>query len=353
METRCIPADQTGIIIAAEAIKAGQVVGIPTETVYGLGADAMNPAAVLAIFKAKGRPADNPLIVHVLDKAQARELAQVPPLAESLMDAFWPGPLTLILPKLSRVPDVVTAGLSTVALRAPSHPAMRAVIAQSSLPIAAPSANRSGYPSPTTAAHVLSDLNGRIPLVLDGGVCDVGLESTVVDATGRVPRVLRPGFITPKMLAAVAGECLMAGSAMRPLAEGESAPSPGMRHRHYAPAVPLTLVKGTPDKAAERIKQLCAGEEKPCVMALANRLPAYEGLEVLNLGDDLNQAAHRLFHLLRQADKMGCSHLYAEALPEEGLGLALMNRLVRAADFHVVNTKDLIISQEDTNNDQG
>ncbi len=335
METRRLPADQAGIIKAAQALKAGQVVGVPTETVYGLAADALNPRAVAAIFEAKGRPADNPLIVHVLGKAQAQALAALTPLAISLMDAFWPGPLTLVAPRLPVVPDIVTAGLPTVALRAPSHPAMRALLLESGLAIAAPSANRSGAPSPTAPEHVLADLSGLIPLVLDGGPCEVGLESTVVDATGALPLVLRPGAVTPEMIAAVAGDCLVAPSAMRPLKEGEASLSPGLRHRHYAPKAPLTLVKGPPDRVAAHIRRLCAQEEGVCVLVLEERLPAYQGLSTFSLGQDLGQAAHRLFALLRQADEAGCKRILAEALPEEGLGLALMNRLARAADFDI------------------
>ena len=335
MDTRLIQADPAGIIEAAAALRAGRVVGVPTETVYGLAADALKAEAVFDIFRVKGRPADNPLIVHVLGKAQAKTLARLTPLAETLMDAFWPGPLTMVVPRLPVVPDEVTASLDTVALRAPSHPAMRALLKESGLAIAAPSANRSGYPSPTTAAHVLHDLNGLIPLVLDGGACEVGLESTVADVTGQIPVVLRPGFVTPEMIAAVAGECLVAKSTLRPLQPGEKALSPGMRHRHYAPKAPLTLVKGEPALAAAHIRKLCAREDSPCVMVMADRLPAYQGLPAFSLGDDLSQAAHRLFDLLRQADESGCSHIFAEALPEEGLGLALMNRLSRAADFDI------------------
>ncbi len=335
MNTKWIPADETGILQAAVALREGLLVGVPTETVYGLAADALNEDAVKAIFRAKGRPADNPLIVHVTGKAEARALASLTPLAESLMDAFWPGPLTLVVPRLAHVPDVITAGLDTVALRSPSHPAMRALMQASGIPIAAPSANRSGRPSPTTAQHVMQDLEGLIPLVIDGGECEVGLESTVVDATGEVPLVLRPGFITPEMLAAVAGECLVAPSALRPLEQGEQAPSPGMRHRHYAPKAPLTLVKGQPEAVALHIRALCAGERKPCVLAMADRLPAYQGLMAWSLGSDLNEAAHHLFALLRQADEEGCTRILAESLPEEGLGLALMNRLSRAADFDI------------------
>ncbi|MDD4080729.1 MAG: L-threonylcarbamoyladenylate synthase [Eubacteriales bacterium] len=335
METMHIPADQAGILKAAEALKTGLLVGVPTETVYGLAADALNPQAVRAIFQAKGRPADNPLIVHVLNKAQAEGLAVITPLAEMLMDAFWPGPLTLVVPRQKIVPDVVTAGLDTVALRAPSHPAMRKLLLESGLAIAAPSANRSGAPSPTTAEHVMNDLNGLIPLVLDGGPCEVGLESTVADAAGSIPVVLRPGAVTPEMIAAVAGECLVAQSAMRPLHEGEAAPSPGLRHRHYAPKAPLTLVKGPQDKVAARIRALYGAEERACVLVMEGRLSAYQGLKAFSLGQDMNQAAHRLFTLLRQADGAGCSRILAEALPEEGLGLALMNRLARAADFDI------------------
>ncbi len=319
----------------AAALRAGQVAGIPTETVYGLAADALNPEAVRGIFRAKGRPADNPLIVHVLGKAQAEALAVLTPLARTLMDAFWPGPLTLVMPRRPLVPDVVTAGLDSVAIRAPSHPVMRRVLEESGLAIAAPSANRSGYPSPTSARHVVNDLNGLIPMVLDGGVCEVGLESTVADARGAVPTVLRPGAVTPEMIAAVAGECLVAGSTLRPLKAGEAALSPGMRHRHYAPKAPLTLVKGPREKAAERIRALYAGAEKPCVMVLESRAADYAGLRLYSLGNDLRDAAHRLFDLLRQADEAGCTRILAEALPEDGLGLALMNRMSRAADFDI------------------
>lgn len=337
METTRVPADQAGILLASKALKAGLTVGVPTETVYGLAADALNAEAVRGIFLAKGRPADNPLIVHVLDRAQAEGLAVITPLAQTLMDAFWPGPLTLVVPKKDAVPDVVTAGLDTVALRSPSHPAVRELLARSGLAIAAPSANRSGAPSPTTADHVMADLQGLIPLVLDGGPCEVGLESTVADATGLVPVVLRPGAVTPAMLAAAAGECLVANSAMRPLEKGEAAPSPGLRHRHYAPKARITLVKGPGDKVAARIRALYGAEAKACVMVMEDRLDAYQGLRTFSLGKDIYQAAHRLFTLMRQADEEGLSRILAEALPEEGLGLALMNRLARAADFDILS----------------
>ena len=235
MQTLCCAANDDSIREGANLLRAGAIVAFPTETVYGLGADALNEAAVLSIFKAKERPCDNPLIVHVASAEDTNVLCYVTDTAQQLMREFWPGPLTLLLKKKPIVPDIVTAGLDSVAVRMPNHPVANALIRISGMPIAAPSANRSGRPSPTTAQHVLIDLGGRIPMILDGGACAVGVESTVLDLTCSIPRVLRPGGITPEEIAGVLGNTVVDDSVMRPLYNGEAAPSPGMRHKHYAP----------------------------------------------------------------------------------------------------------------------
>jgi L-threonylcarbamoyladenylate synthase len=256
METRLLIPTDEAIEYAASLLKEGELVAFPTETVYGLGANALNDKAVLSIFKAKERPADNPLIVHITEREDLFPLCHPNEKALKLMDAFWPGPLTLLMKKTAAVPNVTTAGLDTVAIRMPSHPVARAPIKACGCPVAAPSANRSGRPSPTKAAHVMEDMAGRIPLILDGGPCDVGLESTVVDMTGEIPLVLRPGGVTPEMLFQAAGPVETARSILAPLKPGEAAPSPGMRHRHYAPKGTLTLVSGMPDNVITACKRL-------------------------------------------------------------------------------------------------
>lgn len=336
MRTACLPATPEGIIQAAGILKSGGLVAFPTETVYGLGANALDEQAVRAIFQAKGRPGDNPLIAHVPDLDSARAWCHWTPLAQQLGQAFWPGPLTLILKRNDRVPAAVSAGLPSLALRVPAHPAALALLRACGFPVAAPSANRSGRPSPTTAQHVLEDLAGRIPLVLDGGPCEVGLESTVVDATGAVPVVLRPGAVTPEMLATVAGECLVAPSVLRPLEDDEAAPSPGMRHQHYAPRAEMALVEGEDAPVIQTLRSLAQGKEGTWVLALEGSLPGLHGLETRSLGKDAGEAAHRLFYLLRQADREGVQRIYVQALPATGLGLAVMNRLARASGFRTI-----------------
>ena len=339
MNTLCIPAEADSIARAAELIKEGQLVGFPTETVYGLGANALNARAVLDIFAAKGRPADNPLIVHIASLSEMEPLCIGNEMAAKLADAFWPGPLTMILPKRDIVPTEVTAGLDSVAIRMPSHPVARALIRESGCPIAAPSGNRSGRPSPTLAAHMLEDMQGRIPLILDGGPCQVGVESTVVSLMGDVATVLRPGGVTPEMIAAVLGECHVADSVMRPLKEGEAAPSPGMKHKHYAPKARMTLYEGAADAVAARIRTeydaLPAGEHGRILAATAN-LPRYAGRDAVKLGADEWAAAHNIFAALRQADADGVTRVFSESWPESGVGLAVMNRMARAAGFDIV-----------------
>lgn len=338
MITQVLPPTPENIALAAEIFQKGGLVGLPTETVYGLGADATNEAAARAIFAAKGRPADNPLIVHIWNRDQLRGIvAEVPARARALMDAFWPGPLTLILKKHPDVPDAVTAGLETVAVRFPVHPVAQAMLQAAGLPIAAPSANLSGRPSPTTAAHVLHDLNGRIPLIIDGGPCQVGLESTVVDATGDPVVLLRPGGVTREMLESALGEPVNLGKGvMEPLAEGEKALSPGLKHKHYAPRAQVRVVLGEDGPRREYILSAARGDEKPCVLCLEGHRALYEGLDVLSAGQTPEDYAHNLFSALRAADEQGYTHIYAEGLSTEGVGLAVMNRVERAAGFHII-----------------
>ena len=298
--TQVLSPTPEALALASQLLHDGQLVAFPTETVYGLGANALDAKAVLNIFAAKGRPADNPLIVHVYDRAQLTPLCEVSPLAEKLMDAFWPGPLTLILPRKPAIPDEVAASLPTVAVRMPSHPVAAALLRACKLPIAAPSANRSGKPSPTTAHHVLVDMDGRIPLILDGGSCDVGVESTVLDVTSGAPCILRPGGITKDMLESVLGHVDVAGSVLRPLQKGEKALSPGMRYKHYSPDGQVTLVEGA---------------EADVVAAMAK---LEEHMDVI----------------------------FSEVVPPEGVGLAVMNRLGRAAAFHTIQARDVLKDEE-------
>ena len=324
----------------AKIIRAGGLVAFPTETVYGLGADGLNGAAVNRIFEAKGRPNDNPLILHVAQKADAFRLWDgEPPFARALMDTFWPGPLTLIYHRSPLVPDEVTAGLSTVAVRMPNDEAARALIAASGVPIAAPSANLSGKPSPTTAAHVLQDMDGRIPLILDGGPCRYGVESTVLSLAG-TPTILRPGAVTPEMLAAVLGEVALAPSILQPLGAGETAASPGMKYKHYAPNAQVLVVVGTAEAAARRLSalydELTGRGQRVAIAATQEALPFYGDRRRALLGtrQDPTTLCSRLFALLRELD--GSSDvILCEGVDAEGTGLAFMNRLLRSAGFRV------------------
>ena len=342
MKTLVLKPEENALKQAAELIRAGRLVGIPTETVYGLGADAMNPEAVKAIFEAKGRPGDNPLIVHIADKAELAPLIACEPgeNAKKLMNAYWPGPLTLIFPKSEKVPMCTTGGLNTVAVRMPSHPVAKELIRMSGKSIAAPSGNRSGRPSPTTAAHMFEDMDGRIEMILDGGSCEVGVESTVVDMTGDVPRILRPGGITPEMIASVCGSCKVDSAVMRPLKENERPRSPGMKYRHYAPAGQLTIFHGEKENVIREICQTYdqAMEEghRPLILALEESLPRYGERQVESLGRDAAEMAHAVFAVLRDADDVRADVILSESVEAEGIGLAVMNRLGRAAAFHII-----------------
>ncbi len=342
METRILTPTDAHIAQAAAILQGGGLVAFPTETVYGLGANALDADAVKGIFAAKGRPADNPLIVHIASPEAAQALATVDTRAQALMDAFWPGPLTLLLPKKPVVPATTNAGLASVALRMPAHPVALALLAACGVPVAAPSANRSGRPSPTTAAHVWDDLHGLVPIILDGGACDVGLESTVLDLAGEVPTIVRPGGITREMLATVFKDVRVADSVMRPLKSGEVAVSPGMLYRHYAPRGQLTLVKGAPQAVADACtalyrEALQAGKTAR-ILAFTENADRYEGLNSLSIGSlkAPETIAHELFAALRRMDDEGVEVILCEAVATDGIGLAIMNRMCRAAAFRVL-----------------
>ena len=334
MHTELCQADEASIRRAAALLCAGELVAFPTETVYGLGADALNGEAAARIFAAKGRPADNPLIAHIAGESGLAGLIALEPCAcaRKLMRAFWPGPMTLIFPKSPRVPREVTAGLDTVAVRMPSHPVARALIRAAQTPIAAPSANRSGRPSPTTAAHVLEDMEGRIPLILDGGPCEVGLESTVVDVTGARPRILRPGGVTLEMREGVVGDVDVDEGVLHQLQAGSQARSPGMKYKHYAPKGEVTIVTG-PRVAQEIARLYDAADGRAAILAFSQ---ADDGARRVYR---LKNAPGELFAALRQLDEDGMETIYAEDVPTAGVGLAVMNRLMRAAAFRVVETQ--------------
>ena len=313
-------ADSAGIRRAAEILRAGGLVAFPTETVYGLGARAFDGAAARRIYRAKGRPSDNPLIVHIADEKMLGLVARrVSPLARRLISAFWPGPLTLVLEKTPRVPRAVTGGRSTVAVRCPAHPAARALIRALGQPIAAPSANRSGCPSPTTAAHVLRDLRGRVPLILDGGPCRKGLESAIVDARGSRPVLLRPGTLSSEKIARAARAPVAAPGPAAP-------PAPGTRHRHYAPACAVVLV---PSALLRRGTIPDLGRRD----GLIHRA-AWNGtrpLFVRRVPGAVSAYARELFAAVRAAEAAGVKNLYIETVPDRGIGRAVMDRLRRAA----------------------
>lgn len=333
MITKLAEATEQELREAGKIIREGGLVAFPTETVYGLGADAMNEEAVRNIFATKGRPADNPLIVHVCDRDMVDRVCFVSETAQKLMDAFWPGPITLLLPKKDCVPTATTAGLPTVGVRMPDHPAALALIRESGVPIAAPSANLSGRPSPTTAKHVYEDMNGRIEMILDGGDCRVGVESTVLDVSGPEPVVFRPGAVTPEMVAAVAGSCSVADSVMRPLKEGEAAPSPGMKHKHYAPKGTMTVYLGSAEKVREAILKEYPLQENTCILCHEDHVKDYTGMNARPAGKDAMESAHLLFALLRQMDEEGFSRILTEGWELKGEALAVMNRMARAAAF--------------------
>lgn len=327
---------------AGDVIRQGGLVAFPTETVYGLGASALDPGAVERVFRAKGRPADNPLIVHVASPAEAEALwAEVTPAARELMERFWPGPLTLALPRRPHVPDVVTAGLPTVGVRMPDHPVALGLIRAAGVPIAAPSANLSGRPSPTRAEHVIEDLGGRIDLVLDAGETGVGVESTFLDLSADPPVLYRPGGVTPSAICGVIGP-IQIDPSVHGAEAGEVPRSPGQKYAHYAPRAEVIVVDGPLRDVQRKINDLAyefMQEGRTVgVLATAESRGTYRVPVVLEVGSrkNMEMVASSLFATLRAFDRHGVDVVLAEGFPEEGLGLAIMNRLRRAAAGRVI-----------------
>ncbi len=344
MNTLLLDSSSENIKIAADIIKKGGIVGVPTETVYGLAADALNGTAVAKIFAAKGRPMDNPLIVHIADFDDIKKynlVSEIPDTAKILADKFWPGPLTMIMKKSNAIPDEVSAELDTVAIRFPKHPVAQQIIRESSAVLAAPSANLSGSPSPTTAMHVINDLNGKIDAVVDGGECEVGLESTVITLVTNVPRVLRPGGVTLEQLKSVLGEVDVDDAVLHRLDDSAKAASPGMKYKHYAPKANVILLKCSDSEYIDYVNKnyktgvaaLCCDEDIPFIEAVS-----------FSLGkrNDYISHAHRLFDELRKIDENGSITTVYSRLPSvDGVGMAVYNRLIRAAGFEVIDLEKI------------
>ena len=346
METRIFhpEQDKNAVAEAAAILRRGGLLGIPTETVYGLGADALNEDAVRRIFEAKGRPQDNPLIIHVPSADWlARYCRDVPDAAYQLAARFWPGPLTMILSRRDIVPRRTTGGLETVGVRCPDHPVTLAIIEAAGVPIAAPSGNTSGRPSPTTAGHMMDDMLGKIEGIVDGGPCTVGVESTILDLTVQPPRLLRPGGLPLEALEQVLGEVAVDDAVRRKMGEGERPRAPGMKYRHYAPKAAVTVVAGPARRSAAYIQQHLP--EGAGVICFDEYAPLFAGHIVHRLGpadDKLAQAQH-VFDALRTFDDTDVPEIYAQCPDESGLGLAVSNRLKKAAGFHVVDVSPLVI----------
>lgn len=328
---------------AAEVIRSGGLVAFPTETVYGLGANAFNESAVADIFKAKGRPSDNPLIVHIADRnILGRLTVSKPDIADKLIDEFWPGPLTLVMPKSREIPDIVTAGLNSVAIRMPSHPVALALISKAGVPLAAPSANSSGKPSPTRAEHVIDDLNGKVDVIIDSGSVQVGLESTVLDITSPVPVILRPGSVTYEQLKTVLGRVDVCPSLINSGAEIHTPRSPGMKYRHYAPKAKLVIFEGSPDDVAMEINRLYRQNKeqgiKSVVLATDETIEHYNDVKAVTMGSRKHPStiASNLFHVLREFDRQNIQVILAESLEFQEIGFAVMNRLVKASGYNIV-----------------
>lgn len=330
MITEILPYNSDSIKKAAEIIKNGGLVGMPTETVYGLAANALDENAVAAIFKAKGRPQDNPLIVHISRMEQLKPLVrEIPDVALRLAEKFWAGPLTMIFPKADVIPDVTSGGLDTVAVRMPQSEAARALIDTCGLPIAAPSANLSGSPSPTTAKHVFDDMNGRIPLIIDGGACSCGVESTVLCFRDDKIHILRPGGVTAEMLSELAEVEIDKAVCAKP-AENERVLSPGMKYKHYSPKADVLIVDEHGEAFLDYCSTHCVGKTVALGIGTESR-----GM-FIDYGADPETQAQRLFALLREADDSGADTVFVEMPSQSGVGLAVYNRLLRAAGFRVV-----------------
>lgn len=337
METLLFDAKNEGSIEAvANILKNGGLAAVPTETVYGLAANAFDAEACANIFKAKGRPGDNPLIVHICNMEMLSDIVEeVPEGAKKLAEKYWPGPLTMIMKKSEKIPDVTSAGLPSVAVRFPSHPVARAIIEKTKLPLAAPSANLSGSPSPTTFEHCVHDLMGRVDAIIDGGASSVGVESTIISFAGEKPVLLRPGYVTLEQLCEELGEVEVSHAVLEKLEEGEKVLSPGMKYKHYAPKAKVTLIKADSEEyikyvnehAGEGVFALCFDEEAEKL----NVSTVCYGSEF----SDAQQAEH-IFDALRKIDESGAERVFAHSPKATGIGLAVYNRLIRAAGFDVI-----------------
>ncbi len=351
METKIIQVTKENIEQTAKEAASvwaeGGLVGFPTETVYGLGGNGLNKEASKKIYAAKGRPSDNPLILHIADMEQLYPLVKtdnekIMARAKALADAFWPGPLTMILPKADEIPYETTGGLDTVAIRMPSHPVARRLLQVCKLPIAAPSANLSGRPSPTSASHVIEDMDGRIEMIIDGGDVGIGVESTIIDLTGETPMLLRPGFVTPEMLEEVLGSVETDAAVYRQVGKDVHPKAPGMKYRHYAPKASMVLVEGTKEQVINYINEETKKKKEQGmrvgVMATDESKDSYQADVILSVGSraSMDSVAHNLFRALREFDEEHVDFIYSESFDASGCGFAVMNRLLKAAGHQVV-----------------
>ncbi|MGN0106231.1 MAG: L-threonylcarbamoyladenylate synthase [Hominilimicola sp.] len=338
MDTKLFGTEENEINEAGKIIRNGGLVAFPTETVYGLGASAFDADAAKKIYAAKGRPSDNPLIVHVCDKAQIKDIVvEIPEAAQIVIDKFMPGPVTIILKKKSVVPDDVTAGLDTVAIRFPAHETAQRLIAAAGVPIAAPSANLSGKPSPTKAKHVIKDMTGRIDAIIDGGDCNVGVESTIVDFTGERPVILRPGGVTYDDLKAHGIDVEIDKNILQSIAPDEIPKCPGMKYKHYAPNAEVTVVEGERIKVQKKIKELLSKTNGKIAGVLTMYGADYDNAVILSAGSTNKEYAKNLFSALREFDELGVEVVFAEFSEKDGYGLAVKNRLYKAAAQRVIH----------------
>ena len=332
---------------AGKLIAGGQLVAFPTETVYGLGGDALDPEAAKKIYAAKGRPSDNPLIVHIAEFEDMYRVGKnIPEKAKKLSDAFWPGPLTMIVEKSDAVPDATTGGMNTVAVRMPNHPVALELIRKSGCLIAAPSANTSGRPSPTEASHVAEDLNGKIAMIIDGGQVGSGIESTIIDLTEEIPMVLRPGYITPKMLSEVLGEEVIIDPGIIAADDTRKPKAPGMKYKHYAPKADMIIVDGPQEQVIAKINSLAknkkAAGDKVAVIATDETRDSYDADVILCMGSKLDEdaIARHLYKILRECDELSVNAIYSESFATPRIGQAIMNRMLKAAGHQVIHTVD-------------
>lgn len=351
-DTKILKPNITNIKKASNILKNGGLVSFPTETVYGLGANALDSKAILKIFEVKGRPNNNPLIIHISKLETLDKLCQMNDDTNTLIEKFWPGPLTIVLPKKNIVPIEVNAGLESVAIRMPNNKTALSLLDECALPIAAPSANSSGKPSPTTAMHVYNDLSGKIPLILDGGNCKVGLESTVLDMTKKPYTILRPGGVTLEQVREFFPNTKLSNAILAPLKEGEEVLSPGMLYKHYSPNADLTLVEGNRNDVIKACiilaRNALAINKKTKILCFDENINFYPKEIAISFGsiNKLDDAAKQLFSILRKMDDENVEKIYSEIPAKDGMGLAILNRMIRAAGFKKINALDYLIKNK-------